>query len=50
MYFGTFSVPERKTNEKKLGYYEIENIDNPCLLLQAVNPRVSRITKRFTIK
>ena len=23
---------------KKLGYYEIENIDNPCILILAINP------------
>ena len=30
----------RKENRrKKLGYYEIENIDNPCLVTIAVNPK-----------
>ena len=25
--------------KKKLGYYEIENIGNPCILTMAVNPK-----------
>ena len=29
----------RKETRKKLRYYEIENIDNPCLLTMAVNPK-----------
>ena len=30
----------RKTNrKKKLGYYEIKNIGNPCIITMAVNPK-----------
>ena len=29
----------RKAKKKKLGYYEIENINNPCLVTIAVNPK-----------
>ena len=27
------------SRRKKLGYYEIENIGNPCILTLAVNPK-----------
>ena len=30
----------KKKDEKKLGYYKIENIDNICLLTLAVNAKV----------
>ena len=36
--FGIFLDLGKKA-EKKLGYYEIENIDNPCLVTTAVNPK-----------
>ena len=29
----------RKEKRKKLGYYEIEHIDNPCILTLAVHPK-----------
>ena len=29
----------KKRKEKKLGYYEVENINNPCILMLAVNPK-----------
>ena len=29
----------KESRRKKLGYYEIENIDNPCLVTIAVNPK-----------
>ena len=38
MNFGIFLDLGKKA-EKKLGYYEIENIDNPCLVTTAVNPK-----------
>ena len=28
-----------KNKQENLGYYEIENIDNPCLLKMAINPK-----------
>ena len=28
----------KTTRKKKLGYYEIENINNPCIITLAVNP------------
>ena len=36
---GVFLVLGKKTDKEKLGYYEIENIDNPCLVSLAVNPK-----------
>ena len=30
---------ENKQKIKKKGYYEIEDIDNPCLLTMSVNPK-----------
>ena len=35
---GYFLIQERK-QKNELGYYEIENIDNPCLVTIAVNPK-----------
>ena len=29
----------KESGRKKLGYYEIENISNPCILTFAVNPK-----------
>ena len=29
----------KESRRKKLGYYEIENIDNPCILTLTVNPK-----------
>ena len=29
----------RKEKKNKLGYYEIEHIDNPCILMLTVNPK-----------
>ena len=29
----------KKQQRKKLGYFEIEHIDNPCILTLAVNPK-----------
>ena len=29
----------KESRRKKLGYYEIENISNPCILTLAVNPK-----------
>ena len=37
MNFGTFLCLEKRT-QKKIGYYEMENIDNPCLVTITVNP------------
>ena len=37
-YWEKFSVRD-KTLEKKLGYFEIENIDNPCQIVLAINPK-----------
>ena len=37
-----FEIPlgrEKQAGKKKLGYYEIENIDNPCILTLSVNPK-----------
>ena len=31
--------PRKTSRQKKLGYYEIENIDNPCILTLSVNPK-----------
>ena len=36
-FWDTFGA--RKEKRKKLGYYEIENMDNSCLLTMAVNPK-----------
>ena len=36
---GVFLVLGKKTDKEKLGYYEIENIDNPSLVSLAVNPK-----------
>ena len=30
---------EKREQKKRLGYYEIENIDNPCFVTLAVNPK-----------
>ena len=30
---------ERRQQEKNLGCYETENIDNPCVVTRAVNPK-----------
>lgn len=38
--FRTFWGWEKQAGKKKLGYYEIENIDNPCVFnVVAVNPK-----------
>ena len=29
----------KSKNEKKIGYFEIEHIDNPCILTIAANPK-----------
>ena len=42
MGFGVFLRQENHISKKKLGYYEIEHIDDPCILTLVVNPRVSQ--------
>ena len=37
-YWEKFGVRD-KTLEKKLGYFEIESIDNPCQIVLAINPK-----------
>ena len=37
-YWDNFGA-RKKQKQKKLGYFEIENIDNPCILTIAVNPK-----------
>ena len=39
MNFGIFFGARKEGRRKKLGYYEIENIDNPCIITLAVNPK-----------
>ena len=42
----------RKTNKKKSDYYEIENIDNHCIITLAVNPNeyLQVLKNNFKIK
>ena len=37
--FGIIFQPEKNRREKKLGYYEIDHIDNPYILTIAANPK-----------
>ena len=36
---GILEGARKESRRKKLGYYEIENISNPCNLTLAVNPK-----------
>ena len=37
-FWDTFNV-RKLSRKKKLGYYEVESIDNPCYVILAVNPK-----------
>ena len=37
--FWNFFGARKESRRKKLGYYKMENIDNPCITTLAVNPK-----------